>query len=296
VDAELLLGGHLGGQAVAVPAEAALHPVAPHGLVAGDHVLHVAGEQVAVVGEAVGEGRTVVEHVGVVGWSAAPPTPRRCRRPPTARGSPARSPGSRRGWGPWGRGDHRGCSRWPSLPSTPARPEAVARRWQDRRVRHLRFDVATLVGGAGAGGAQGGVPAGGRAGGRRASCSGSAWPTRSTRSPPSPQGRYRVDLTTLDGGCSGSAVLVRSHEGVHVLRGDGPLGGHRSRRAPDRTGRPGRLRRGFSRREARRRRGQRSERSGQERERREQRRPPRPPATTRGRRGPPATGCGGARG
>ena len=69
-DAELLLGCHLGGQAVAVPAEPALDPVAAHGLVAGDHVLHVAGEQVAVVGEAVGERRTVVEDV-LVGRPAA---------------------------------------------------------------------------------------------------------------------------------------------------------------------------------------------------------------------------------
>ncbi len=60
-DAELLLGLHLGGQAVAVPAEAALDPPAPHRLVAGDGVLHEAGEQVAVVGEAVGERRPVVE-------------------------------------------------------------------------------------------------------------------------------------------------------------------------------------------------------------------------------------------
>lgn len=40
------------------------------------------------------------------------------------------------------------------------------------------------------------------------------------------QGRYHVDLTTLDGRClAGEAVLVRSVEGVHVLRGDGPLAG-----------------------------------------------------------------------
>ena len=56
----------LGGQAVAVPAEAPLHPLAPHGLVAGDDVLDVAGQEVAVVGEAVGERRAVVEDVLVV--------------------------------------------------------------------------------------------------------------------------------------------------------------------------------------------------------------------------------------
>ena len=61
--AELLFGLDLGGQAVGVPAEAALDLLAAHGLVAGDGVLDVPGEQVAVVGEAVGEGRTVVEDV-----------------------------------------------------------------------------------------------------------------------------------------------------------------------------------------------------------------------------------------
>jgi hypothetical protein len=41
-----------------------------------------------------------------------------------------------------------------------------------------------------------------------------------------PRGRHRVDLTTVDGRLlSGWAVLVRSHEGVHVLRGDGVLDG-----------------------------------------------------------------------
>lgn len=43
---------------------------------------------------------------------------------------------------------------------------------------------------------------------------------------PVAQGRYRVDLTTLDGRVlGGHAVLVRSVEGSHVLRGDGPLDG-----------------------------------------------------------------------
>ncbi len=40
------------------------------------------------------------------------------------------------------------------------------------------------------------------------------------------QGRYRVDLTTLDGRVlGGDAVLVRSIDGNHVLRGAGPLDG-----------------------------------------------------------------------
>jgi len=65
-DRQLLLGFHLRGQPVAVPAEAALHPLASHRLVAGHHVLHVAGEQMAVMRQPVGEGRAVVEDVLVV--------------------------------------------------------------------------------------------------------------------------------------------------------------------------------------------------------------------------------------
>ena len=43
---------------------------------------------------------------------------------------------------------------------------------------------------------------------------------------PFPQGRHRVDLTTLDGRVlGGPAILVRSVDGAHVLRGDGPLEG-----------------------------------------------------------------------
>ena len=40
------------------------------------------------------------------------------------------------------------------------------------------------------------------------------------------QGRYRVDVTSLDGRTfRGEAALVRSVEGAHVLRGAGPLDG-----------------------------------------------------------------------
>jgi hypothetical protein len=43
---------------------------------------------------------------------------------------------------------------------------------------------------------------------------------------PLPQGRYLVALTTLEGRrLEGHAVLVRSVEGAHVVRGDGPLSG-----------------------------------------------------------------------
>ena len=43
---------------------------------------------------------------------------------------------------------------------------------------------------------------------------------------PIAKGRYRVDVTTLDGRQFwGPAMLVRSVDGAHVLRGDGPLAG-----------------------------------------------------------------------
>lgn len=39
-------------------------------------------------------------------------------------------------------------------------------------------------------------------------------------------GRYQVDIVTLDGrALTGPAVRVRSVDGAHVLRGDGPLTG-----------------------------------------------------------------------
>jgi hypothetical protein len=45
---------------------------------------------------------------------------------------------------------------------------------------------------------------------------------------PSPleQGAYHLDVRTVEGrGLNGDAVLVRSVQGTHVLRGAGPLGG-----------------------------------------------------------------------
>ncbi len=61
LDPQLAHGLELGGQAVGVPPEPALDATPTHGLVARDQVLDVAGEQVAVVGQAVGERRPVVE-------------------------------------------------------------------------------------------------------------------------------------------------------------------------------------------------------------------------------------------
>ena len=66
-DAELLLGLHLDGQAVAVPSEAALDPLAAHRPVARHGVLHEAGEEMAVVDRSVGERRAVVEDELVIG-------------------------------------------------------------------------------------------------------------------------------------------------------------------------------------------------------------------------------------
>ena len=62
-DAQLALDFEFGGQPVGVPAESALHLVAAHGAVPRHDVFDVAGEQVPVVRQAVGERRPVVEHV-----------------------------------------------------------------------------------------------------------------------------------------------------------------------------------------------------------------------------------------
>ena len=67
-ETELLLRLVLHRQAVAVPAPAALDPVAAHRPVAGHHVLGDRGEQVPVVRQARGEGRAVVEPEGAPGW------------------------------------------------------------------------------------------------------------------------------------------------------------------------------------------------------------------------------------
>ena len=60
-DAELLLGLHLGRQAVAIPAETAIDHLAAHGLVARHQILDETGDEVAVMRQAVGEGRAVIE-------------------------------------------------------------------------------------------------------------------------------------------------------------------------------------------------------------------------------------------
>ena len=60
-DAKLTLGFDLGWKAVSIPTETALHAVALHGLETRNHVFRVAGQQVAVVRQTVGEWRTIVE-------------------------------------------------------------------------------------------------------------------------------------------------------------------------------------------------------------------------------------------
>src|ERR1019366_7937632 len=56
-DAELAHRLQLGGQAVGIPAEPALDPLTPHGLIPRDQVLDVAGEQMPVMRQAVRERR-----------------------------------------------------------------------------------------------------------------------------------------------------------------------------------------------------------------------------------------------
>jgi len=60
-DVELLVDLVLDGEAVAVPSRAAGDVVSGLAGVAGDDVLDGSGEDVSVVGEAGGEGRSVVE-------------------------------------------------------------------------------------------------------------------------------------------------------------------------------------------------------------------------------------------
>ena len=71
LDAQLLLRLQLGGQAVAVPTEDAGDLLALHGLIARNNVLNVARQQVAIVRQAVGEGRAVVEDVFLVALAGA---------------------------------------------------------------------------------------------------------------------------------------------------------------------------------------------------------------------------------
>ena len=98
----------LGGQAVGVPAEAALDLAPAHRLVARDEVLDVAGQQVAVVRQPVGERRAVVEDelVGAVGAGLAllDRWPGTCRRAARTRGPAPRSRGTAGSTGRVGRG------------------------------------------------------------------------------------------------------------------------------------------------------------------------------------------------
>jgi hypothetical protein len=91
-------------------------------------------------------------------------------------------------------------------------------------MRHVRFDVATL--------SVEQVPVPLKAAfllvADQPGTPGLAWEVLAYGIDESPiaQGRYAVDVTTLDGRVlSGPAVLVRSLEGAHVLRGDGTLDG-----------------------------------------------------------------------
>ena len=60
-DPEFLLDLDLDGETVGVPSALSRHVVAAHGAIAGKHVLHDAGQRVAVVGQAVRRRRAFVE-------------------------------------------------------------------------------------------------------------------------------------------------------------------------------------------------------------------------------------------
>ncbi len=96
--------------------------------------------------------------------------------------------------------------------------------WHHRRVRHRRFDLAAL--------AVERVPVplvlASLVVARPDGADDLQWEVvaRAIDAAPFAEGRYLVDLTTLEGRyLRGEAVLVRSVEGTHVLRGDGPLHG-----------------------------------------------------------------------
>ena len=142
LDAELAHRLELGREPVGVPAEATLDPAPAHRLVARDEVLDVAGEQVAVVREPVGERRAVVEDELVVAVlrprRAARRWPGRCRRPPSRPAPAPRSAGSA-GW-PARRRSRRRRGRWrPSDRSSGCSPAVVgARRSRGRPLRRDR--------------------------------------------------------------------------------------------------------------------------------------------------------------
>ena len=60
-DAEFLFRLQLGRQAMAIPAETTINDLAAHRLIARHQVLHEAGNEMAVMRQAVGEGRSVIE-------------------------------------------------------------------------------------------------------------------------------------------------------------------------------------------------------------------------------------------
>ena len=92
-DAELALHLEFGGQAVGVPAEAALDLVAAHGAVPRHDVLDVAGQQMPVVRQAVGERRAVVEHVFRCAVAALDAGAEGVVACPSSRGRRVRAPG-----------------------------------------------------------------------------------------------------------------------------------------------------------------------------------------------------------
>lgn len=91
-------------------------------------------------------------------------------------------------------------------------------------MRHVRFDVATLV--------MEGIPVALKAAyllvAEQEGLDELQWEclVYSLDAKQIPQNAYAVDITTLEGrDLAGRAVVVRSIDGAHVLRGDGPLAG-----------------------------------------------------------------------
>ena len=62
-DTQLLFRLQLSGQTVGIPAEDTRHVIASHGAIARDDILHITGQQVSIVRQAVCEWRAIIKDV-----------------------------------------------------------------------------------------------------------------------------------------------------------------------------------------------------------------------------------------
>ena len=62
-DTQLLFRLQLGGQTVGIPTEDTRHVIASHGAIARDDILHITGQQVAIVRQTICEWRAIIKDV-----------------------------------------------------------------------------------------------------------------------------------------------------------------------------------------------------------------------------------------